>query len=417
MILKVVTLLSATVDIEDYKVIGNDDGKEEGNNGDGGGEGNSNGNDIAGSVSAMAISNENNTPTTTAAATTTTNDKNDGKKMGRRVTLHFDTMGCILGGAAVVAKEEEDGNNAKEKKEGDKEEDSNMLITMPDGTRVIDMGTEYYNTNDNAQQMMTMDQLQLEEDLSRPFALPSPARESLLSVALLLLSKKGPLRSVSNTALFLSCSSGDNKGGVSTAAATSIPTTSNGDQRYMLILHWRALLRMLLRTAPYLDEHKAGTPPMSSSTRQSIVLKRTVTLIRSSRRFFDQGIRPPGWTPSSSSSTLSAEEGLLFPSPQKDATSRAIWDNVKNDLLYHTHSNSCYRALILLYLFHPSRCSSTFYLEVMPLWMESWSSVDRNPEFDFLWMVMFCRARKNIPPGEYDWGSLRRHLLTQCGYW
>jgi len=85
--------------------------------------------------------------------------------------------------------------------------------------------------------------------------------------------------------------------------------------------------------------------------------------------------------------------------------------------LYHTHSNSCFRAQIMLYLFHPSKCSSAYYLEVMPKWMESWRNVDRCPEYDYLWMVMFGRTRKYIHPRDHDWGALRRHLLTQCGYW
>ena len=226
---------------------------------------------------------------------------------------------------------------------------------------------------------------QLEEDLSRPFALPNPARQALLSVLLLLLAKKGALRSVSNAALF---PEGD---------------PSNSD-RWMLLLNWRALLSMLLRTAPYLDEHKAGSPPMEASSMKGKILKSTVTLIRSCRCFFDQGIRPPGWKESGSAVEL-------------DDTARALWKMTEADLLYHTHSNSCFRAQIMLYLFHPSKCSSAYYLEVMPKWMESWRNVDRCPEYDFLWMVMFGRTRKYIHPTDHDWGGLRRHLLTQCGYW
>jgi hypothetical protein len=231
---------------------------------------------------------------------------------------------------------------------------------------------------------------QLEEDLSRPFALPNPARQALLSVALLLLAKKGALRSVSNAAIF---PKGDDE-------------TDDSD-RWMLLLNWRALLSMLLRTAPYLDEHKAGAPPMEASSMKSKVQKSTVTLIRSCRCFFDQGIRPPGWKGTTDGGDV----------VERDATARALWKMTENELLYHTHSNSCFRALIMLYLFHPSKCSSEFYLEVMPKWMESWRNVDRCPEYDFLWMVMFGRARKYIHPKDHDWGSLRKHLLTQCGYW
>mmetsp|Transcript_13477 Transcript_13477/g.20082 ORF Transcript_13477/g.20082 Transcript_13477/m.20082 type:complete len:2221 (-) Transcript_13477:217-6879(-) len=212
----------------------------------------------------------------------------------------------------------------------------------------------------------------------------------------MILSKKGPLRPVSNSSLY-------------PEEEEDIDDDKDSFcERNMLILNWRALLRMLLRTAPYLNEHKVGTAPSDSTYRQNSVLKRTVNLIRHSRRFFDQGLRPPSCSKDSEGKT---------PSSIDDRTARAIWDAVKSDLLYHTHSNSCFRAVIILYLFQPSRCTSKFYLEVMPFWMESWNSVDRCPEFDFLWLVMFCRARKYVEPGSYDWGPLRRRLLTQCGYW
>lgn len=298
-------------------------------------------------------------------------------KRGRKVTIHYDDMGSIIGGRF-----------------SEEEEEDSMLITLKeDGRRVINVGVSSggkndVNGNDDDKVPSSLDQAheQLEEDLSRPFALPIPARQALLSVILLLLAKKGALRSVSNAALF---PEGDDE--------------SNND-RWMLLLNWRALLSMLLRTAPYLDEHKAAAPPMEASSMKSKILKSTVTLIRSCRCFFDQGIRPPGWKGGADVVEL-------------DATARALWKMTETDLLYHTHSNSCFRAQIMLYLFHPSKCSSAYYLEVMPKWMESWRNVDRCPEYDFLWMVMFGRTRKYIHPRDHDWGALRRHLLTQCGYW
>ena len=69
-------------------------------------------------------------------------------------------------------------------------------------------------------------------------------------------------------------------------------------------VHWKALLGMLLRTVPYLDVHKAGMPPVDSTSRKS--------------------------------------------------------------------------------------SASEFYNEVMPQWLESLSSIDLCPDFDFLWLVMFC---------------------------
>ena len=309
-------------------------------------------------------------------------DDKDGKETkgaGRKVTICYHDMGGVIGG-----------------KFSEEEEEDCMLATLKDGRRVMKHllsnsnvngggGGENDSTADAADTIPTKSE-QLEEDLSRPFALPNPARQALLSVVLLLLSKKGTWRSVSNAALFPK-------------------DDSNNNGRWMLLLNWRALLSMLLRTAPYLDEHKAGVPPMEASSMRSKILKSTVSMIRSCRCFFDQGIRPPGW------------KGGSDDPVELDATARALWKMTETDLLYHTHSNSCFRAQIMLYLFHPSKCSSAYYLEVMPKWMESWRNVDRCPEYDYLWMVMFGRTRKYIHPRDHDWGALRRHLLTQCGYW
>jgi hypothetical protein len=293
------------------------------------------------------------------------------------VDLRFDNMGCIVGGQFTQ-----------------EEEQDSMLKTLEDGRRVIDLGEQvdphdaYYCTknnhlDNNSEANNAAAKQQLEQDLSRQLALPSPAREALLSVALLLLSKKEQLRSVANAALF------------DDASDTS---------RWMLLLNHRSLLTMLLRTAPYLDEHKAASPPKNSNSRTSTVLKRTVQVIRSCRKFFDQGIRPPNYT-----------GGYVVP---VDDTANTLWDTLKNDLMYHSHSNSCFRALIMLYLFHPSKCSAGFYERVMPLWLECWRNVDRCPEYDFLWLVLFCRARKHVAKDSgFDWGEFRRYLLIMAGYW
>ena len=225
----------------------------------------------------------------------------------------------------------------------------------------------------------------LEESLKQPFALPSPAREALLSMATYILSNKGPLRSASNAAIFVNKS--DDEGDKAQPQAP----------RFLLILHWRALLRMLLRTAPYLDEHKTGNPPLTSNTRQNTITKRTVQMIRDARHFFDQG--------------------LVLHSPTcHDNTAREVWDMVEKDVLFHGHTHACYRSLILLYLFQPSRCTSQFYLDLFPKWFDAWSNIDRCTEMDFLWLTLFCRGRKHLP-SDYDWGPIRRKLLTHCQYW
>lgn len=226
---------------------------------------------------------------------------------------------------------------------------------------------------------------QLEDELMQDFAMPPPAREILLFFIINILGNKGPLRSVSNAAVYTKDAATDDK------------------PRYLLILHWKPLLRMFLRTAPYLDEHKVGKVPSVSNSRQNTTLQRTVQLIRDARHFFDQGVRPPSDTP--------------LPHLDLDHTAKEIWNMVKIDVKYHSHTHACYRSSIILYLFQPSRCSSEYYLELLPEWYECWTNIDRCPEYDFLWLALFCRARKHIAAGAYDWGPIRRRILTHSQYW
>ncbi len=224
-----------------------------------------------------------------------------------------------------------------------------------------------------------------------PFALPSPVRLSLLNIALHLLGhKKNTLRGVSNSAIV-------------------IPDEINSHRR--LILSYHALLRLLLRTAPYLDEHQLDVPPTEPIGTRSSILKKSVNLIRSCRRFFDQN---GGVSATTALANCIGRAG-------DDATARHLWSSLRIDLQFHSHSNSCFRALILLYLFHPSKCSSKYYSEVLPLWMDCWRNVDRCPEWDYLWMVLFSRARKYLPFDNAEncniWSTLRKHLLTSCKYW
>ncbi|CAB9523258.1 Proteasome activator complex subunit 4 [Seminavis robusta] len=226
--------------------------------------------------------------------------------------------------------------------------------------------------------------VQLEDELTQEFAMPAPAREVLLFFLINLLGNKGPLRSVSNASVYL-----DN-------TATQTP-------RFMLIVHWKPLLRMFLRTAPYLDEHKVGKVPSNSNSRQSTTLQRTVQLIRDARHFFDQGFRPPSSTD--------------LPHLELDRTAKEIWSMVKTDVKFHSHTHACYRSSIILYLFQPSRCTADYYLSVLPEWYECWTNIDRCPEYDFLWLAMFCRARKHVSTSAYDWGPIRRRILTHSQYW
>ena len=280
---------------------------------------------------------------------------------GRKVTIHYEDVGYLLGGECendgeesmltIVERRERDGAPVRKC----------VLGSSPD--------------------------CEEEGPTDRPFALPPPARQALMSSVLTLLGKKGTLRCVSNSAIF------SNDGG--------------DGGRSLLVIHHKPLLRMLLRTAPYLDERVCDRVPHESSGQRSVTLKRTVTLIRSLRRFFDQGVQDSinlGGETSGGNVVLS------------DATARSVWSAVESDVS-RTHSNGCFRALIIVYLFHPSRCSASYYLSVLPLWMEAWRQIDRCPEWDHLWLILFSRARKYLPPGSYDWTDLLKHLLTHCGYW
>ena len=229
---------------------------------------------------------------------------------------------------------------------------------------------EHYQNVDQPQQ--------LEDELRFNFALPSPAREALLSVLISIMSKKSCLRGVTNASLY---------------------PEPDDQKRFLLILHWKALLRTVLRTCPYLDENKWANPPKDSNSRQNTIQKRTVHLIRLCRKFFDQGLRPYG------------------PPGRIDATARDVWDMVKDDLQLNRHTHAFYRGIIMVYLFQPTKCTPDYYLELMPQWFECWTSLDRCLEIDFLWLVLFCRARKHLSQRSYDWGPIRRRLLTHSQYW
>lgn len=264
---------------------------------------------------------------------------NDGngkvKNQKRKVALHYDNVGYILGGA---------GGGDYDGKEWGKQ------------------ATTANTTNEL-----------IEESLNHSFALPSPVRQTLLNAALDLLGEKNGLRGVSNAAIRVDEDEdgegsrggdrGDDRGG------------GNGGlkpQPMRMVVSHHALLRMLLRTAPYLDERKLDAPPQEAGGLKRTELKRTVNLIKSCRLFFDQG-------------------GLPLSSSPADFTARSLWNALSADLRYHTHSNSCFRALIIMYLFHPSKCSEKYYREVLPIWMECWRGIDRCPEWDYLVSLRFCR--------------------------
>lgn len=165
-------------------------------------------------------------------------------------------------------------------------------------------------------------------DLHAQFALPPPVRDSLLSTALSLIMRKDMLRSISRTAIDLGKDEDPNN------------SQEEREGKVELIIHWKVLLGMLLRTAPYLDENESSSPPTMTNGKYNSCIKRTAQLIKASRRYFAHG----------------EEIG--------------VWDMVKDDLLHSSHTNKCFRAQIMLYLFLPSQCPPEFYGRVLPLWLE-----------------------------------------------
>ena len=75
-----------------------------------------------------------------------------------------------------------------------------------------------------------------------------------------------------------------------------------------------------------------------------------------------------------------------------NASTRQLWNALLADLRNHTHSNLCFRALIIMYLFHPSNCLESYYGEVLPVWMKCWRGVDRCSEWDYLGRAIFVRV-------------------------
>lgn len=272
--------------------------------------------------------------------------------------------------AATVTKEEdEDGNN----KATFHYDDIGYIFDTKRREVVYKKETVRYENNENMK-----DRVWVNDE----FALPVSARETLLGVAISLVSSDDLYRAVSNT---------------------SFQTVDeNFEENYtgelLLVINWKTMLRMISRTAPYLDEKRCSKVQTCSLSRQTTILKRTSLLARYLRRFYNQG--------------MDVKQNVLT-----DQTAKEVWDMVSYDLLYETHSNACFRALILLYLFHPSRCSKEFYVQIMPIWLKSWTNIDRCPDCDYLWLTMFCRARKYVDIGDYDWGSIRTRLLTLCAYW
>ena len=234
-------------------------------------------------------------------------------------------------------------------------------------------------------------------DPTHPFALPAPARDTLLSAAIALLSITWFTRSTSLQLRLVSAE------GNTCSDAAMVP-------KVFLIIPWEPLLQLLLRTVPMLDELSDNGYPDMSHTRKNSIVKKTSSLIEYCRYFFDQHDL---FSSENETRPRRLDQRLTF----ADTSAKQIWTLLQYDLTKEKYTNATFRALVLLHLFLPTVCSAQFYTEVMPIWMECWLSVDRCNDFDFIWLGLFCRSRKFVPPTSEVWPMVRRKLLSQCGYW
>jgi hypothetical protein len=252
------------------------------------------------------------------------------------VSLQFDNMGYIVGGAFS-----EDAIN------------DSMLTMLSDGKQVLDVtfcGSQGRIMQDSYGHRASTPA----NSVDTSFALPYQAREALLSVLVLLLNQKKELESISNS---IKARTRRKKMRMKKQQqqdswwfSSIFGSQEVKDDEWMLILNWQPLLRLLIKTTPFLNTQSQEPIRMQFLKNQTPLEKKTVLLITGSRKFFDQGIRPKGCNEMTTT----------------DCTARELWHYVKMDLTDDTHPNSYFRALVILYLFHPSDCSRQFYLKHMP---------------------------------------------------
>lgn len=165
-----------------------------------------------------------------------------------------------------------------------------------------------YSSNDKFmyKNVDMIDNINEEESQSiEHFALPSPARESLFNIAIHILDKKSLLRSVSSAGIILPIMDDIRQ------HVDGVPLEANDDT--LLIIHWKTLWRLLLRTAPHLGDDRLSEPPMNSSAHEDKIFRSTINLIRCCRPFFDQ--------------ELNIKENII-----SDKSSEEIWALFHDDL-------------------------------------------------------------------------------------
>jgi len=80
--------------------------------------------------------------------------------------------------------------------------------------------------------------------------------------------------------------------------------------------------------------------------------------------------------------------------------------------LKQTATHSAFKSLGILYLFWPTIQPPGVYEDVLPSWLQCWSSVDLNPQWDAMWLNLLCRARKYSP--NFAWLQLAAPPLLAC---
>jgi hypothetical protein len=287
----------------------------------------------------------------------------------------------------------------------------NNSLTQQLQMKQIGVIIEYPRHSVENQKLQQVQQEEEEEDdvslfdPSYPFALPPPARDSLLCAAISLLSTHWFIRTTSLQMCF-SLFTPDEKKSV-------LPS-----DKVFLLIPWKPLLQLFLRTSPMLNERNDdGYPTMSRVRKNSIVIK-TTKLIEYCRYFFDQQDLFSYPLTRNSATTIQINLAMgISRIPIVDTSAKQIWDLVQYDLTNRKYTNADFRALVILHSFLPTVCSANFYLKILPVWIECWLSVDKCNDMDFLWINLFCRARKYTPPNIGVWAMVRRKLLSQCGYW
>lgn len=80
-----------------------------------------------------------------------------------------------------------------------------------------------------------------------------------------------------------------------------------------------------------------------------------------------------------------------------------------HNLLQNIQNDSCFQGLLLIYFCLPENYPDV--AAMIPSWINSWASIQRNIYWDYLWLKIFCRIRKTAV--EFDWKQLKGMLFSK----